>query len=333
MEFKKIAVIGAGAWGTAIAQLLSWNGYEVILWAREEKIAGNINSNHSNEEYLPCISLSESISATNEPSDITGVDLVINAIPSQFIRPAIKEYSFPLDGKYILNLSKGIELNTLMRISEIFKELCGTDSSKFAVISGPSHAEEVVRKFPTTVVSASGNIEFAHAVQRVFSNEFFRVYTSPDVIGSELGGSLKNIIAIAAGIIDGISFGDNTKAALITRGLAEIERLGTGMGAYKETFSGLSGLGDLIVTCNSRFSRNRAVGELVGKGMKLDEILQQTNSIAEGVYTTESAYLLGKSLNIELPITEQVKNILFDNIDPRSAIVELMTRKYKAELS
>lgn len=333
LNLNKIAILGSGAWGTAISQLLASNGNEITLWTREAETADEINRSHTNAIYLPDVELSKKIRATTDAQDLTDYSLIINAIPSQFIRTAFAEYHFPIEGKFILNLSKGIERKTLLRVSQIFAELYSTDSSKFAVLSGPSHAEEVVREFPTTVVVASSNTEYAKKIQELFSNELFRVYTSPDVVGIEIGGSLKNIIAIAAGIIDGLKFGDNTKAALMTRGLAEIERLGVKLGAYRESFSGLSGLGDLIVTCNSKLSRNRSVGEQIGKGMSLSEILEQTNTVAEGVYTTESAYLLGKSLDVELPITEQVMNILYHDLAPRDAIIELMTRKFKSELS
>lgn len=332
MNFNNIAVIGTGAFGTTIAYLLAINGRNVKIWGREQKIINDINTKKSNPDYLPGIELPYNLEATNNAKEISEYELIINAIPSQFIRPAIEQYKFDFEGKYILNASKGIEKHSLMPISGIFNDISSTDELHYGVLTGPSHAEEVSRKVPTTVVIASVNQLYAEELQSIFSNSFFRVYSSNDVIGCELGGALKNIIAIAAGIIDGLNFGDNTKAALITRGLAEMTRLGENLGADPKTFMGLSGMGDLIVTCNSKHSRNRAVGELIAKGMALNEILENTNTIAEGVYTAESALKLGKNNNIEMPITEQINKILFQNVNPKDAIEELMTRKYKDEL-
>jgi glycerol-3-phosphate dehydrogenase (NAD(P)+) len=326
----KIGVLGAGGWGTSLALVLNNNGYDVVLWSHDIKLSETISITRTNPDFLPGVKIDDKILATSDTKYLNDCSWYVNAIPTQYISDTIKNYNIPIDGKKVINGSKGIEISSLSRISQIF-EHSGVKSNNFAVLTGPSHAEEVSRQTPTTIVVASENIEFAHNIQKVFSNEYFRVYSSDDVIGCELGGSLKNVIAIAAGIIDGLGMGDNTKAALITRGLAEISRLGMAMGASQQTFSGLSGLGDLFVTCNSRHSRNRKVGELIGKGQTMEEINSSMKMIAEGVYTTQAAISLGTKYNVEIPITEQVYKILFENIRPLDAIKDLMTRQSKSE--
>ncbi len=327
----KIGIIGAGGWGTTLGIVLNQNGYDALLWTHETETSNAINREHTNKDYLANVQLPDTLRCTTDPKELDRYDVILNAIPTQFIRSAIRDYRIPIKSKYIINGSKGIETGSLKRISEIFRECADIKSEQYAVLTGPSHAEEVSRKMPTTVVTASENVIFADAVQKIFSNDTFRVYSSDDVVGCEIGGSLKNVIAIAAGIIDGLQLGDNTKAALITRGLAEISRLGIAMGAKPLTFSGLSGLGDLIVTCNSKHSRNRFVGEMIGRGKKLRQIVEEMKMIAEGVKTTESAYHLRMRHGVEMPITEQVYNILFNDIEPKTAIRELMSRTSKRE--
>ena len=330
-EISEIAVIGSGGWGTALAMLLSENGYRVKLWTRDQDVADEINLNRINSKFLGGVSIPDNIIATNDISDFKDAPVIVNAIPTQYIRESVIQFNLPLHDKYIINGSKGIETQSLKRISQVFSEIGGVKKNQYCIISGPSHAEEVARKMPTTVVAASTNPELAKFTQNIFMTPNFRVYTSSDVVGCELGGSLKNIIAIAGGIIDGLGLGDNTKAALITRGLAEITRLGLELGSKKITFSGLSGLGDLIVTANSKYSRNRLVGEMIGKGKKLPEIQAQMEMVAEGVATTKSAFQICQKLNVPMPIIEEMHKILFEDKDPRLAISELMLRESKKE--
>lgn len=330
-ENIKIGVLGAGGWGTSLALVLNNNSHNVTLWSHDKILAENISSTRYNVDFLPGVKIDDAIAVTSDVNDLIDCQWLVNTIPTQFIRETITKYKIPFDNKYVVNGSKGIEISTLSRVSEIFHNNGSVSYDNFVVLSGPSHAEEVSRKTPTTIVSASENIILANEVQNIFSNEYFRVYASDDVIGCELGGSLKNVIAIAAGIIDGLGLGDNTKAALITRGLAEMSRLGVSMGAKAITFSGLSGLGDLFVTCNSRHSRNRMVGELIGAGSNLQDVTSQMKMVAEGVYTTKAAVELGRKHNVEMPITEQVYRILFENIKPIDAIKDLMARQSKRE--
>jgi glycerol-3-phosphate dehydrogenase (NAD(P)+) len=326
-----IAVLGAGGWGTALACLAADNGHRVVLWARHQHVADSINSSRENLDYLPGVRIPTGVEADVDPAVISAADMVISAIPTQYVRAVLQSYRFPLRGKLIVNAAKGIERGTHLRISQVFRDVLGTPSDEYAVLSGPSHAEEVARGVPTTVVVASTSETAAEIVQRAMSTPTFRIYRSLDVVGVELGGALKNVIAIAAGIVDGLAMGDNTKAALVTRGLAEISRLGTELGANPLTFSGLSGLGDLFVTCTSRYSRNRLVGERIGRGESLDEILASMTMVAEGIATTISALELASDYGIEMPIAEQVYCILFEGKDPRAAITELMTRQMKRE--
>ncbi len=326
-----IGIIGAGGWGTALAQVAATNGHAVRLWTRSELLVDEINSLRTNSVFLPDVHLAHGITATTSAGDLDEDELIVISVPTQFIRSVVATYPFRLTDKVIANAAKGIENKTLLRVSQLLKECCKIDRDNYAVLSGPSHAEEVVRGVPTTVVAASTDEKTACSVQDVFNSATFRVYRSSDVIGAELGGALKNVIAIAAGIIDGLGTGDNTKAALITRGLAEITRLGVELGANPMTFSGLTGLGDLIVTCDSRHSRNRRVGELIGQGNTLADILAHSQMVAEGVATTESAYFLAKRVDVEMPIVEQVYEILFHNKSPRQAVYDLMTRESKSE--
>lgn len=327
-----IGVIGAGGWGTALANVAAANGHDVTMWSRSARLAEEINSHHTNSTYLPEVRVHESIVAGTDPRIVHGSDILVVSVPTQFIRTVVEGFDFRIRESLIANASKGIENRTLLRVSQLLRDVARIDRDNYAVLTGPSHAEEVIRGVPTTVLAASSDEDTAIHIQRAFSSASFRVYRSNDVIGAELGGALKNVIAIAAGIIDGLGTGDNTKAALITRGLAEITRLGVVLGANPATFSGLSGLGDLIVTCDSRHSRNRHVGEEIGRGKSLQSILAESPMIAEGVATTESAYQLAQRHNVEMPIVEQVYQILFFDKSPRTAVHDLMTREFKSEV-
>lgn len=326
---KHVAVIGAGAWGTALAVVAATNQHRVSLWARESDVVSDVNTSHRNLRFLPDAELQSSIYATDDLASITDADIVIVAIPTQHIRATLTAAPL-LRNAIVVNVAKGIEIGTHLRVSEILGDL-GLLGDSYTVLSGPSHAEEVVKSMPTTVVVASQDDAAARVVQDVLSTDDFRVYTSDDVIGVEICGALKNVIAIASGVIDGLGMGDNTKAALITRGLAEIARLGVALGATPSTFYGLAGLGDLYVTCSSRHSRNRFVGEELGKGRTLDSILSSMTAVAEGVTTTRAALELAATVGVELPITEKIAGIMFAAEDPRDAIRELMTRPTKDE--
>ncbi len=330
----KIAVLGAGGWGTTLAILLNSNGHDVTLWEFNEEYANTLKKYRENFYYLPKIKIPPSISITNNLEfSVHKKNLIVVAAPTQFIRSSFSELAnFDFGNSLILSVSKGIENKTLLLVSGILQDIFKKINRKNILsLSGPSHAEEVSRKIPTAVVCASEDSSKSRIIQKVFSNEFFRVYTNDDLIGTEVGGALKNVIAIAAGISDGAGFGDNTKAAIMTRGINEIMRLGLKLKAKRDTFFGLSGIGDLIVTCSSVYSRNRSVGEQIGKGKKLNTILKEMKMIAEGVATTKAAFELSKELNIELPITHQVYNILFKDKDPQRATNVLMKRNLKEE--
>jgi len=328
----KIGILGAGGWGTALSITLNDNHHSIKLWTYEDYIADEINKQHTNSIFLNGVAIPENVIATTKISELKDSDIFVIAIPTQHIRSVLKSKNLPrIKDKIILSVAKGIEKNTLMRVSEVITNTIRLPFEQFVILTGPSHAEEVARKQPTTVVAASESISNAKEIQTIFMTPYFRIYTTDDVIGCEIGGSLKNVIAIAAGIIDGLKLGDNTKAALITRGLAEITRLGVAIGANAITFSGLSGLGDLFVTCNSKLSRNRFVGEEIGMGKSVKEIQKSMEMIAEGIYTTESAYFLAKKHNVEVPIIEQMYHILFKGKKPSKAIEDLMTRQSKRE--
>ncbi len=329
---KKIAILGAGGWGTALATVLAYNSLDVKIWSHSEIEVENFEKFRENRRFLKGVKLPETLSFSVDLEDVLkGRDFIVLANPSQFQRSVLERAKKFIDPSSILvNVAKGIENNTLLRMSEVIKEVL-PECNKIATLSGPSHAEEVARKIPTVVVVASQDNSILPEIQRTFMNKFFRVYTNDDIVGVELGGSLKNIIALAAGICDGLGFGDNTKGALLTRGLAEITRLGMKLGAKKETFSGISGMGDLITTCMSRHSRNRYVGEQIGKGRKLKEIIDEMVMVVEGVKTTRSAYDLGRRVDVELPITVEVFNVLFEDKDPLTAVEDLMLRDPKPE--
>ncbi len=326
-----VSIIGAGGWGTALALMLSANKHNVTLWAREQSTVLTMLQTRTNPHYLPGITIPDDIHITHKPEDILLAELVVIAVPTQFIRAAFRTYDFRVHDKIVVSVCKGVERGTLLRVSEVLRDVANVDMKRFADLTGPSHAEEVARALPTTVVAASLDEGVAKIVQKTFSRPTFRVYYSSDLIGAELGGAVKNVMAIAAGIVDGLGMGDNTKAALITRGLAEITRLGVAMGADARTFSGLSGLGDLIVTCSSRHSRNRGVGEKIGRGITLAEIIGGTHQVAEGISSTESVRELARKHGVEMPIVEKVFQVLFEQKPAQLAMHELMTREHKPE--
>lgn len=329
----KISVLGAGGWGTTLAILLYKNGFNTTLWEYNKSYAKTLIEYRENFYYLPKVKIPSRLHITNDFEEaVCDKNLLLFVVPTQHMRNSFADYrGYNLQDKIIVTASKGIENGTNLLVTDILKDIFSLNSRKIACLSGPSHAEEVSRKIPTAVTCASGDIKLAGKISKIFSNEYFRVYSNNDLIGTELAGALKNVIAIAAGISDGASFGDNTKAALMTRGMREIMRLGIKYGAKKETFFGLAGIGDLIVTCSSKHSRNRYVGEQIGKGRKLKVILKQMKMVAEGIATTKSAYDLSAKLGIELPITHKVYDILFRDVSAHSAMYDLMTRKLKNE--
>ena len=325
-----IAVIGAGSWGTTLACLLTEKGYDVSLWAYEKEIADEINGSRVNSIYLSDVILPVNLKATNNIGDaVKQAHYILNVVPTQFTRSIFKEAEkYISKDAVIISASKGIEQGTLLTVSAILKDITGR---KIAVLSGPSFAKEVLKKLPTAVTLAAENADFSLQLQEIFNTHYFRVYTHTDVLGVELGGALKNVIAIASGISDGLGLGHNARAALITRGLAEIIRLGERMGADKRTFSGLSGLGDLVLTCTGHLSRNYSVGVSLGKGMKLKDILSSTKSVAEGVATALSAFELSRKYGVEMPVVKQVHEVIYKDKNPAEAVTMLMNRALKAE--
>ena len=325
-----ISVIGAGSWGTTLACLLSDKGYDVTLWVHEKELAEEINNTRINRIYLPDTILPDNLKVTSS-IDVTvkRARYVVNAVPAQFTRAVFKEaLPYMPDQTIIISASKGIERGTLLTVSSILKEL---SAHPVAVLSGPSFAKEVIKKLPAAVTLAAEDKNIGYMLQEVFNLNNFRVYTHDDIIGVEIGGALKNVMAIAAGISDSLGLGNNARATLITRGLAEMTRLGIAMGAKERTFSGLSGIGDLVLTCTSPLSRNYTVGAKLGQGLKLKDILNQTKSVAEGVATAESAYDLSKKYNIEMPIVEQVYKVINEDKEPVLAVKDLMDRSLKTE--
>ncbi|MDL4840792.1 NAD(P)H-dependent glycerol-3-phosphate dehydrogenase [Aquibacillus rhizosphaerae] len=332
---EKVAILGAGSWGTALAMVLSDNGHDVRLWTHNQEHAGKINQTHKNEAYLPGITIPDKITAYFDLQQaVEGVTAIVIVVPTKAIRDVCIKLNKVLKHKVtIIHGTKGIEPNTLKRVSEMIEEELSAELYEDVVIlSGPSHAEEVSQKHPTTVTASSKNLKEAEKTQDLFINEHFRVYTSPDMVGVELGGALKNIIALGAGISDGLGYGDNAKAALITRGLAEIARLGTSMGANPLTFIGLAGVGDLIVTCTSVHSRNWKAGNLLGKGNNLDNVLAEMGMVVEGVRTTKAANQFANKQNIDMPITSGIYRILFEDADPKDVVDQLMTRMRRHEM-
>lgn len=328
---KKIAVLGAGSWGTALAVTLSTNGHAVNMWDINAEHARELKENRENKRYLPEVSFNELLNISMEAEEaIQGADIVLFSAPAQHFRNAL-ENAMPYLKKdmVLVNVAKGIEQKTLLRMSQIAMEKL--PDANYVVLSGPSHAEEVGRAMPTTVVSASKDIKLAEYIQDVFMSDTFRVYTNTDVVGVELGGALKNIIALGAGISDGMGFGDNAKAAMMTRGMTEMARLGVKLGAEEKTFSGLTGMGDLIVTCTSMHSRNRRCGIMIGEGMKPSEATKKVGMVVEGMFTTEAAYELAQKNKVEMPITEAIYQVVNEKIDAREAVTALMSRSKKHE--
>lgn len=330
----KISVLGAGGWGTTLAILLHYNGHKVTLWEYKKKYAKLIDKVRVNTQYLPGIKIPKEILITHDLEEsTTDKNMIVLAVPSQFLRSVVTLVKTAnIKNSILCSVSKGIEKGALMTMSQMLKnEIPSLSDQQIGVLSGPSHAEEVSRRIPTAVVTASLNVETSKSIQSAFITSYFRVYASTDILGVELGGAFKNVIAIGAGIIDGAKFGDNTKAAIMTRGIAEISRLGIALGAQPETFAGLSGMGDLIVTCMSKHSRNRYVGEQIGGGKKLKAVLKSMQMVAEGVETSRSASQLATKHKIEVPITTEVYRILFEDKDPVKATTDLMTRDMKME--
>ena len=332
---ENVALLGAGSWGIAVARLLFANGQAVKMWEFNKADCETLLKERCHKTKLPGITIPDNILITNDLEEtITDADYIVFALPSQKIRQVCKslEPIVSLRSRFI-NLAKGLEVDTLMRMSELIQSTISLASeNSVATLSGPSHAEEVSRDIPTSVVVGSKDIEFARQVQELFNGQYFRVYSSQDIIGVELGGSLKNVIAIASGITQGLGFGDNTTGALLTRGLAEISRMGVKLGADPLTFAGLSGVGDLITTCVSKHSRNRYVGEHIGKGEKLKQVLEGMTMVAEGVDTCHSAYVMSQKYNVEMPITSEVYKVLFEDKPPIEAVADLMGRSLKEEI-
>ncbi len=326
-----ISVIGSGGWGTAVALLLSSNGHKVCLWSYLKEESERLSNDRENKEFLPGVPFGDSnfifTSDMKEAADFA--EVIVSAVPSKAVRTTAKTLGKFADGKIIVNISKGLDEEKLCRISEVFEE--ELPNSTIAVLSGPSHAEEVARKIPTTNVLACKCPKTAAMLQDVFMAPSFRVYTNDDMVGVEFGGALKNVIALCAGITDGLGYGDNTKAALMTRGLSEIKRLGVHLGAKPETFSGLTGVGDLIVTCTSMHSRNRRAGILIGQGKTLTQALDEVHMTVEGVEAAKAAYALSRRCGVEMPITEACYRVLFENASPREEVLSLMTRDKKSE--
>ncbi len=328
---KNISVIGDGGWGTTLAILLSGKGHNVTLWGAFPEYVETVKAKRVNTKFLPGIKIPHEVNITSSLNEaIEGNDVVVLAVPSQYMRSVLTRLTpYKLSGKVFVSVTKGIENKTLKRMSEIAYELLG--KIEICVLSGPSIAHEVAQGSPATLVVSSGNLALAKDVQDLFITDRFRIYTNDDMVGVELGGSLKNIIAIAAGICDSLGFGTNAKAALLTRGLIEMARLGVAMGAKKDTFYGLSGLGDLTTTCISKYSRNHHFGEEIGKGKSLKEVLKETEMVVEGVATTESAYELAKKYNAQMPIISEIYKVLYENKDPKKGVHDLMTRSPREE--
>lgn len=327
----KVSVIGAGSWGTALAVLLSKNGHSVTVWSILEDEVEMLSVEREHKSKLPGVKIPQDILFTTELSEaVSDKELVVLAVPSPYTRSTARNMRpYVGEGQLIVTVAKGIEEDTLMIQTEVVED--EIPQAEVAVLSGPSHAEEVGRFLPTTVVAGAKTKESAEKVQNFFMNEVFRVYTSPDMLGIELGGSLKNVIALAAGMSDGLGFGDNTKAALITRGIAEMGRLALAMGAKVETLSGLSGIGDLIVTCASQHSRNRKAGMLMGQGYSMKEAMKEVKMVVEGVYSARAAIALAEKYQVDMPIIEQVNQVLFHGQSARDAVLELMLRDKRKE--
>jgi glycerol-3-phosphate dehydrogenase (NAD(P)+) len=329
----KVTVLGAGSWGGTLAALLANNGHKVAIWEFDGKRAQDLN-NRKIKSFGAGIELPKEITVTDSLKSVESAEVVLFVVPSQYMRSTcilLKNNGISLKGKLIISATKGVENKTLLRMSEVIESVFNGIYNDIAVLSGPSHAEEVCRKIPTVVTSASASLETAEKCRSLFMNNYFRVYTQSDIIGVEIGAALKNVFAVAAGIIDGLKYGDNTKTAVVSRGLRELVKIGIVLGGKEQTFYGLSGLGDLMVTCFSKHSRNRAVGQAIGEGVSLDEAQNRLGMVAEGVKNAVSAYEIGKRLNIELPIVNEIYYVLFKNKKAVDAVNELMNRDAKQE--
>lgn len=327
----KIGVLGGGSWGTAIARLLANKGHSVYFYILEEEQAEYVKKYRENKDFLPGVFLPENIVITTSIEEATvNSNILILAVPTNACRSVLMEIKDIVKDQVIVNLAKGIEQDTLLRISEVSKEIL--PNNKYAVLSGPSHAEEVGKDIPTAVTVSSEDRDVSYLIQDIFVTSTFRVYTSSDLIGVEIGGALKNIIALAAGLSDGLGYGDNTKAALMTRGIYEMSKLGIELGALPQTFNGLSGIGDLIVTCTSMHSRNRRAGILIGEGHGVEKSIDEIGMVVEGIKTTKSAYELSQKYNVEMPITNKLYKVLYEGEDPRKAVNDLMNRDKKEEI-
>ena len=329
---EKISFLGCGSWGGALGSILAEKNFDVTMWHRNDVVIRSLNE--TRVHYLiPELKFPKIVNFTNNISSaIRSATVIVLAIPSQSIRKLLTDNRSDFNqDQLIVNVSKGIEVDTLMTVSDVINDVLGITYNKAVTLSGPSHAEEVVQKHPTTLVAASSNLEAAQKIQDLFASDMLRTYRNKDIKGVELGGSMKNVIAIAAGICDGIGYGDNSKAALITRGMAEITRLGKKMGGKRKTFRGLSGFGDLIVTCLSKHSRNRQIGQAIGEGKSLKEIISEMSMVAEGIDTAKSVHQLRLKYSVEMPILEAIYQVLFDNKDPKSSVVELMNRRLSEE--
>lgn len=329
-----IAVLGAGSWGTTLAVLLARKGHRVRLWAHRPEFALTLRRERENTRYLKGTAFPDSLEVTPDMAAcVEGASMIVTAVPSQALRETARALvALPLEGRILVNVAKGIEVGSGKRMSEVLlEELPGLEPGRVAALYGPSHAEEVAREQPTTVVASSSSMQTAEAVQEAFHTSMFRVYVNTDIVGVEIAGSVKNIIAIAAGISDGLGYGDNAKAAIITRGMAEISRLALRLGGDPMTISGLSGIGDLVVTCLSRHSRNRFVGEELGRGRTLEDIITHMDMIAEGVLSTKAVRELSRRLDVEMPITQAVYEMLYEGKPATEAILDLMTREPKPE--
>jgi glycerol-3-phosphate dehydrogenase (NAD(P)+) len=331
MLMSKISILGAGTWGCALAILLAGKGHDVTIWTKLENEARSLNENRKSMKNLPGAQMPDEVKISLDLNEACkDKELIVMAVASPYIRSTSK-LANPLikNGQIIVNVSKGIEDGTLYTLSEVIHD--EIPQADIAVLSGPSHAEEVSRGVPTTVVVGAATKETAHFIQDIFMTDVFRVYTSPDITGIELGGSLKNVIALAAGVVDGLSFGDNTKAALMTRGMAEISRLGITMGGKIETFAGLSGFGDLFVTCTSKHSRNWNAGNLIGQGKTMEEATKQVGQVVEGINSAKAALALARKYNVEMPIVEQINMVLFEGKTARDALNDLLNRDRRKE--
>jgi glycerol-3-phosphate dehydrogenase (NAD(P)+) len=331
LHMSKIVVLGAGGWGTALAIMCYKYGHDVSLWSPFEEELENLRRDGENKKLLPGVALAPEINLTSDVGAARDADLVVLAVPSFAVRQTAKRLAGVVcDGKVIVNVAKGLEEDTLKRLSQVVSE--ELPQARIVALSGPSHAEEVSRNVPTTVVAASKDKSAAIFVQDILMNPTFRIYVNPDIIGVELGGALKNIIALAAGVCDGLGLGDNTKAALMTRGITEMARLGVALGGSAQTFAGLTGIGDLIVTCTSMHSRNRRAGIYIGEGLTAEAAIKKVGMTVEGYKTTHAAYLLARKAKIEMPIVDECYQVLFENKDPYKAISDLMQRKKKHEI-